>query len=164
MFLEAGKERPFLASRFNEVYAEFSPDGKWIAFTSNESGRNEVYVTPYPGPGPRVLVSAGGGHSSAWTRSGRELIYLSPLGPNDAAPYAVTAVSFEPGSPPTIGSPQKLFETPMGLSASVRGYDVARDGSRLLMVQPQPREPLKPSEIVLVQNWFGELVRRAPAN
>ena len=164
MFLEAGKERPFAASRFDELYPEFSPDGKWFAFTSNESGRSEVYVTPYPGPGPRVPVSARGGHSSAWTRSGRELVYLTPLGPNDAAPFAVTAVSFEPGSPPTIGPPQKLFETTMGLSATTRGYDVTRDGSRLLMVQPQPRDPLKPSEIVLVQNWFDELVGRAPAN
>ena len=52
----------------------------------------------------------------------------------------------------------------MGLSASARGYDVSSDGSRLLMVQPKPRDVLKPSEIVLVQNWFDELVRRAPAN
>jgi serine/threonine protein kinase len=102
--------------------------------------------------------------TAAWTKSGRELIYLAPLDPNGSAPYAVTAVSFEPGPSPSTGSPRKLFETPLGLSATARGYDVSRDGSRLLMVQPQPREPLKPSEIVLVQDWFDELVRRAPAN
>ncbi len=164
VLLEDGKERPFAASRFDESYPDFSPDGQWLAYTSSESGRNEVYVTPYPGPGPRVVVSAAGGHSSAWTRDGRELVYLAPLGPDGTGPYAVTAVSFAPGRPPTTGSPQKLFETPMGLSATARGYDVARDGSRLLMVQQQPRASVRPSEIVLVQNWFAELVRRSAAN
>ena len=74
------------------------------------------------------------------------------------------AVSVTPGPTLVTGQPRKLFETPMGLAANVRGYDVAVDGSRLLMVQQQPRDAIKPSEIVLVQNWFDELVRRVPRN
>src|SRR4029079_11864768 len=83
MMLTPGKERqsrPFMASRFDEYYPDFSPDGKWIAFSSNESGRAEVYVAPFPGPGAKVLLSGEGGHSPAWSRNGRELFYLQPLG------------------------------------------------------------------------------------
>ena len=163
LILEAGKVRPFLDTRFDEQYPEFSPDGHWIAYSSNESGRSEVYVKPYP-DGARVLISVSGGHSPAWTRSGRELIYLDPVGPNESSPYAVMSVSVTPGPALKTGQPRKLFETPMGLQASVRGYDLAVDGSRLLMVQQEPREAIKPSEIVLVQNWFDELVRRVPRN
>ena len=70
--------RELIVTRFDEQYPELSPDGHWLAYTSNESGQHEVYVTPFPGLGPRELISVSGGHSPAWTRSGRELIYLDP--------------------------------------------------------------------------------------
>ena len=153
-----------MVTRFDEQYPDLSPDGHWLAYASDESGRNEVYVTPYPGLGRRELISVSGGHSPAWTRSGRELIYLDPIGPNDSSPYAVMTVSVTPGPTLVTGQPRKLFETTTGFATNVRGYDVAVDGSRLLMVQQRPREAVRPSEIVLVQNWFDELVRRVPRN
>ena len=162
--LEGGKVRELIVTRFDEQYPELSPDGHWLAYTSNESGRNEVYVTPYPGLERREQISVSGGHSPLWTRSGRELIYLAPVGPADSGPYSVMSVSVTPGPTPISGQPRKLFETPLGPAANVRGYDVSVDGSRLLMVQQRPREAVRPSEIVLVQNWFDELVRRVPRN
>ena len=162
--LEDGKVRGLMVTRFDEQYPDLSPDGHWLAYSSNESGRNEVYATPYPALGRRELISVAGGHSPLWTRSGRELIYLDPVGPNDSPPYAVMTVSVTPGPTLITGQPRKLFETTMGPAANVRGYDVAVDGSRLLMVQQRPRDVIKPSEIVLVQNWFDELVRRVPRN
>jgi eukaryotic-like serine/threonine-protein kinase len=154
------KPLPLFATRFTENYPDLSPDGRWIAYSSNESGRAEVYVAPYARPGPKVLVSVAGGHSPAWTGSGREIVYLAPRGPDGSGPYAVTAVSVNstPGAIET-GKQRALFETPMGLQANVRGYDVTRDGSRFLMVQPIPRQGLRPSQIVLVQNWFEDLRR-----
>jgi len=156
------QSHPLFATRFDEQYPEFSPDGRWVAYASNESGRSEVYVAPYPGPGPKVAVSVEGGHSPAWTRNGRELVYLSPLGPDGSGPFRVTVVSVTTGQTFVSGTPRVLFETPMGLQAAVRGYDITADGARFLMVQPRPRPPITPSRIVLVQHWFDELRRRVP--
>jgi len=158
------QSRPLVATRFDENYPDFSPDGKWIAFASNESGRFEVYVAPYPGPGPKVLLSAEGGHSPAWSKNGRELFYLQPLGPGGSAPYKMMSVPLTSGATTAVGRPQALFETPLGLQANVRGYDLSADGTRFLMVQPQPRPPIRPTQVMLVQNWFDELRRRVPTN
>jgi hypothetical protein len=155
--------RTLFATQFDEMYAEFSPDGRWIAYASDESGRSEVYVAPYPGPGPRVPVSVDGGHSPTWARGGRELLYLEPVGTGGAGPYYVIAVPVTIGERFSAGQPRKLFSTPLGLAAQARGYDVSPDSTRLLMVQPRPRTPLKPSQIVLVQNWHDELQRRLPS-
>ena len=67
--------RPFLQTRFNDRQAMFSPDGRWVAYTSDESGHDEVYVRPFPGPGSRTAVSVGGGSDPRWRRDGRELFY-----------------------------------------------------------------------------------------
>ncbi len=80
MLLPASGERqprPLVRSRFAEAYPDVSPDGRWLAFASNESNRSEVYVQPYPGPGPRQQVSVDGGTAPAWSRDGRELFYTT---------------------------------------------------------------------------------------
>jgi len=167
MMLTPGKERqsrPFMASRFDENYPDFSPDGKWIAFSSNESGRAEVYVAPFPGPGAKVLLSGEGGHSPAWSRNGRELFYLQPLGAGGSGPYKIMSVPITNGATFLAGRPQVLFETPLGLQANVRGYDLSLDDKRFLMVQPQPRVTTRPTQVMLVQHWFDELRRRVPTN
>ena len=157
--------RAVFGSRFNERYADLSPDGQWLASALDESGRFEVYVTRYPGPGSKVAVSGEGGHSPAWTANGREIVYLAPRGPDGTGPFTVMSVSVvSAGTTLTVGKPQALFETPMGFQANFRGYDVTRDGTRFLMIRPQAREDLKPSQIVLVQNWFQDLQRRVPVN
>jgi Tol biopolymer transport system component len=161
---DGGPPQPLFATRFDEMYAEFSPDGRWIAYASNESGLSEVYVAPYPGRGSKVLLSVDGGHSPVWARNGRELLYLEPVGEEGAGPYNVMAVSVTIGERFSAGQPRKLFATPLGLAAQARGYDLSADGTRLLMVQPRPRTPLTPSQIVLVQNWHEELKRRVPSN
>jgi Tol biopolymer transport system component len=69
------KPRPFARTRFAEGAPRFSPDGRWIAYTSNESGRNEIYVQAYPGPGAKIQVSTDGGTDAAWKRNGGELYY-----------------------------------------------------------------------------------------
>ena len=158
------KLTPLFTSRFDENYPDFSPDGRWIAFASNESGRAEVYVAPYPGPGPKVPVSAGGGHSPAWARNGRELVYLQPLGAGGSGPYRMMSVPITSGATFSAGKPQALFETPMGLQANVRGYDLSLDDKRFLMVQPQPRASIRATQVMLVQHWFDELRRRVPTN
>ena len=70
-----GEAEPFLRTRFNEAYPEFSPDGRWLVYTSDESGRDEVYVRPYPGPGRAMQISTAGGSSPGWSRDGSEVFY-----------------------------------------------------------------------------------------
>jgi len=136
---------------------EFSPDGKWLAYSSNESGRFEVYVQPYPGPGQRVMVSTNGGYGPTWRADGREL-YFYNMNDNvvrmQAVSIAVTAATL------SSGSPQPLFEGQYGMTSPIRGYDVSPDGKRFLFVRRVTPPPESPQLFVLVQNWFEELRRR----
>jgi serine/threonine-protein kinase len=97
-----GQPTAFLRSQFDELDATFSPDGRWIAYASNESGRNEVYVRPFPGPGGRRQVSNGGGFQPMWSRKHDELLYVAVTSAGArvmAAPYTVEGNSFNPGAP-----------------------------------------------------------------
>jgi eukaryotic-like serine/threonine-protein kinase len=137
---------PLLNSRFSELYPEFSPDGRWIAYTSNESKRSEVYVQPFPGPGPKHQVSTEGGTEPAWGRDGRQLFYRwqDQLWIVDG----LTTGGF------TAGKPRLLFEKSGYSSGSpVRSYDLSFDGKRFLMVKLEQRTPTP------VQNWFEDVKR-----
>ncbi len=70
-----GEPQPFLSTHFDEAYPTFSPDGRWIAYTSNETGHYEVLVQPFPGPGPRVPISSGGGNTPHWSSTRNELLF-----------------------------------------------------------------------------------------
>jgi serine/threonine-protein kinase len=155
--------RPATTTRFDTSYAEFSPDGRWLAFTSTESGRQEVYVQPYPGPGPRVLISTGGGTAPMWGPGGRELFYVvaNPLGNEQES--SVMGVSLTTGATMSVGLPKRLFSGRFLVTAAIRGYDMTADGQRFLMVQVKDRPPFRPSQIVLVQNWFEELNQHMPS-
>jgi Tol biopolymer transport system component len=156
--------RPFLQTPASETYPTFSPDGKWIAYVSNQSGMLEVYVQPYPGPGPRLQVSTAGGTSPAWGPNGAELYYVASAGPQKPGIINMMAVTVRTtASGISADAPRKLFEGRFALTGPVRGYDVTPDGKRFLMVLPKdlPAEP--PIELVLVQNWFEELKQRVPA-
>jgi eukaryotic-like serine/threonine-protein kinase len=134
---------PFLRTPFNEVLGRFSPDGRWIAYTSNESGREEVYVVPFPGPGGKWQVSTSGGRAPAWTRGGRELVYEAP-GSEIMAVDVSTAPTFR------AGIPRALFKTRLK-SPPGRQFDVTPDGERFLanlLIGEQASEP-----ITVVQNW-----------
>ena len=153
-----GEPRPWLQTQANEAWAEFSPDGKWMAYGSDASGRYEVYVRPFPGPGTPYQVSVEGGSSPLWARSGRELFFLKRNGRLSAMMVAdVTAsASF------SAGRPRVLFEGRIGSLGGPTGYDVSLDGSRFLFVEDldAPAQPATRLEIVL--GWPEDL-RRAIA-
>jgi len=153
--------RPFLITASDEPSAELSPDGRYLAYESNQSGRSEVYVQPFPGSGPRELVSTDGGGQPVWARNGRELFYRAP-GPGPTMRMMVVDVRL--GDVFTAGRPRVLWEK-MGArypgGTGGRTYDVAPDGRRFLMIQqrdPLPQPPI--THVVLVQNWLDELKRR----
>ena len=143
---EDRKARPFLQTTFSEIMGRFAPDGRWIAYVSNESGREEVYVVPFPGPGGKWQVSTAGGRAPLWTRGGREIVYQAP-GNEIMAVEVSTAPTFQ------AGIPQALFkshlQTPPG-----RQYDVTPDGQRFL-VNLRPGDQVS-DPLTLVQNWAEE--------
>jgi Tol biopolymer transport system component len=157
VLLEArsGRVRPFLNSQFNEAYPEFSPDGRWIAYSSNESKRDEVYVRPFPGPGMEHQVSSQGGVQPLWARNEKQLFYRWQ--------DQVWAVDVGTDGGFATSKPRLLFERP-GYSPGepIRGYDLSQDGQRFLMVKFGQRKPTPVTEMILVQNWFEELRQKVP--
>jgi serine/threonine-protein kinase len=149
-----------------ERWPEFSPDGRWLAYGSDASGRFEVYVRPYPGPGPAEPVSIDGGWSPAWAPTGRELFFVSL--PDPEGKRRLMAVEFAPGSPPRIGRPRALFafdSRDLRLACTpVRCYDVAADGERFYATQAQAPPPAPVvTHISLILNWLEELKAKVPA-
>ena len=149
------------ATKFNP---EISPDGRWIALQSGESGQSQIYVRPFPAvDGGRWQISPEGGTRPAWSRNGRELFYLDA---NDL----LTAVSVATGATFSAGKPVKLLNTRYYAGSTtrgydLRGYDVSPDGQRFLMVKEHGTEstPAPPSTaIVVVLNWAEELKQRVP--
>jgi serine/threonine protein kinase len=127
----------------------FSPDGRWIGYASNESGRSEIYVRPYPGPGGKWQISTEGGTEPVWNPKGHELFYRS--GQKMMAVEYTEQPEFSPGKP------KILFEGPYAPSPrSLSNYDVSPDGQRFLMLNSAEQ---KPGEISIVLNWTEELKR-----
>jgi len=149
------KAQPFLRTPFNEAAPEFSPDGKWLAYISNESGRYEVYVQPYPGPGGKWQISTDGGTEPMWNRNGRELFYRS------ADKMMAVDIAAQPNF--SAGKPRMLFEGPyVPTPVFFPNYDVSPDGQRFLMIKPVEQAQAAPTQINVVLNWFEELKRRVP--
>ena len=149
---------PVLHDRFQEIHAEISPDGRWLAYDSNRSGRLETFVQPYPITGSaRWQVSTEGGQSPAWSRDGRELFYATP----DNALWSVPVPAA--GSTWRAGQPVRVLEPGQSrLSVgTARNYDPAPDG-RFLVIGPPATAP-KPPLLVVVQHWDQELRSRVPA-
>ncbi len=149
------KAQPFLKTRFDESVPCFSPDGRWLAYISNESGRYEIYVQPYPGPGGKWQISTEGGTEPTWNHNGRELFYRN--GDKMMAVDIVTQPSF------AAGKPRTLFAGQYELSpATSPNYDVSPDGQRFLMLKSAEPSEAAPTQINVVLNWFEELKRRVP--
>jgi serine/threonine protein kinase/Tol biopolymer transport system component len=154
--LNDGKTEAFLRTPFNEGAPRFSPDGRWLAYVSDESGRFEVYVQAYPGPGGKYQISTEGGTEPVWNPNGRELFYRN--GPKMMAVEIATQPSF------SAGNSRMLFEGPYQPSpATIPNYDVSPDGQRFLMLKPSEQTSFSSlTQIVVVQNWFEELKQKAP--
>jgi serine/threonine-protein kinase len=149
------KPRPFLQTPANESGALFSPDGSWVAYQSDESGRWEVYVRPYPGPGGKVQISTEGGVEPVWARNGRELFYRNG--------DKMMAVAVETKPTFAAAKPKLLFERHYEASPQsfLANYDVSPDGQRFLMIKASEQEQAA-TQINVVQNGFEELKRRVP--
>jgi len=133
---------------FLEGMASLSPDGNWMAFSYAEQGREQVYVTPYPGPGRRWVASSDGGNEPVWSRDGSELFYRR--GPD------MMAVSFDATADPPFSRPQLLFTLPSPVGPwTVPNYDVTLDG-RFVMVLPDA-ERAEVSKIVVVTDWLEQM-------
>ena len=153
--------RPVLQTPFNESYAELSPDGHWLAYASDQSGRAEVYVQPYPGLGARHQISVDGGTAPTWSRDGRELFYITALtvgGQAAVTKMRVVPVQLKPTF--TAGTSRTLFQGRYGATTNIRGYDVAPDGRRFLMVQQKDRPGVRLADMIIVQNWVEELKQK----
>jgi serine/threonine protein kinase len=137
-----------LATPANEMWGQFSPDGRWIAYQSNETGRFEIYVRPFPGPGVPIPISTAGGVYARWSRDGNELYYVAPDATMMAVPIRRTPTRLSADTP--VG----LFKTRrVGGGVNVIGYghqyDVAPDGRFLINVEPE----FNARPITLVMNW-----------
>jgi len=166
---------PLTQTPANEAFPALSPDGRWLAYTSNASGREEVYVQPYPGPGKAIQVSSAGGRSPAWNPQGGELFYaeLPQAGGPDwrlkqaAGPdWQMMSVDMTvPGSP---GKPKALFayqpaSLPLASCSPINCYSVAPNGRQFYTQRMLPRAPAPVTHIRLVRNWLEEVKAKAPA-
>jgi serine/threonine-protein kinase len=153
------KEKPFLQTPPSEYAPEFSPDGRWIAYTSHESGRPEVYVRPAPSaagaaPGDgKWQISTDSGQYPRWSRSGRELFYRNL--------EKVMAVEIDPGPAFRARTPKVLFEG--RYLPTVGSWDVSADGKRFLMIKGAGEQESGPGQVHVVFEWFEEIRRRVRA-
>jgi hypothetical protein len=151
------KERPYLQTPANEGNAIFSPDGRWLAYVSDESGQDEVYVRPVEGTGGKWQISTEGGGEPVWARTGKELFYRNG--------DKMMAVAIESKPQLTAAKPRLLFERhyeTANYGAFLRNFDVSLDGQRFLMVKAA-EQVTSAAQINVVLNWSEELKRRVPA-
>jgi eukaryotic-like serine/threonine-protein kinase len=149
------KAQPFLRTPYEETAPKFSPDGRWLAYSSDESGRREIYVQPYPGPGGKWQISTDGGQEPVWNPHGGELFFRNGS--------KIMAVDVDTTSGFSAGKPRMLFEGPyLPTPGSLQFYDVSPDGRRFLMLKPS-EQTTSLVQIVVVQNWFEELKQKVPA-
>jgi len=150
---DTNSPRPLLQESYNEYNAVFSPDGRWIAYESDQEGRTEVYVTPYPAPREKFKVSTDGGSEPLWSGDGKELFYL--CGDKMIAATIETEPEFK------VTGYEVLFEGQYFTGLN-RNYDVSPDGQRFLMIKESEEQP-SAAQLIVVLNWFEELKRLVPS-
>jgi Tol biopolymer transport system component len=142
------KPRPLIKTPFEDDWPTISPDGRWLAYMSNQSGQYEVYVQAFPSGSRRGQVSTGGGVLPFWNPKGGELVYQSA----PAGVHGMLAVSVTTSPEFRAGTPERLFET------ADRLVDVMPDG-RFVMIRSNPTAAV--TELEVVFNWFEEVRRKA---
>jgi hypothetical protein len=142
------KAVPYLKTPFNERAGQFSPDGRWIVYSSDESGREEIYVQSFPTPGERRRISAGGGSLPRWRRDGKEILYV-------VSGRTLTSVEVKTAPVFEAGPPRTLFEVPMAATFS---YDVTSDGLHFLAALSVGAEPS--TSLTLVRDWAAGAASR----
>jgi Tol biopolymer transport system component len=158
------KARPLDDTKYAQGSPKFSPDGRWLAYCSNESGKAEVYVQAFPGPGAKIQVSNSGGTDPVWRRTGGELFYRNgdsimavpvSIAPTFSAgrPHELWKGHYSHGMSSSCGAP--------GLTSS--NYDVSADGQHFLMIKDDDQDSSTAKQIVLVQGWADEVTRLAKA-
>jgi eukaryotic-like serine/threonine-protein kinase len=141
-----GETTPIVADASSAISDEsqFSPDGRWISYFSAVSGRSEIYLQPFPGPGERLTVSSSGGVQAKWRGDGKELFYLTPEG-------TMMAVEVRPGARLDLGTPRPLFTTRLRPNSALDQYVVTADGQRFIVMEP-PADA-QPDAMTIVTNW-----------
>jgi serine/threonine-protein kinase len=154
-----GERQPevLLQTESNELFPTVSPDGRWLAYESNTSGRPEIYVRPYPDvEGGLWQVSTGGGTEPLWGPEGNELFYRTPT--------SLMVMPLKGGATLTLGKPQALFNLGRYAAQLGRNYDISPKGEQFILAVPMLRAGGTSGQIVVVQNWLEELKRRVPTN
>jgi hypothetical protein len=146
---------PYLQTPASEQYGQFSPDGRWMAYVSNESGQNQIYVQPVPAGGAKWQISTAGGSAPKWRRDGKELFYVAPDQKLMAVPVKIGA-NFEAGTPQAL---PVTAPVPIG-NGSTGGYAPTHDGQRFLVNVPAGGEAAAAAPITVVLNWQAGLPKR----
>jgi Tol biopolymer transport system component len=156
-----GNAEPFLRTSFSETQPAFSPDGQWLAYSSNESGNSELYVRPFPGPGGKWQISAGGGMYPIWARDGRRLFFLTPDWRIMVASYTGKQGSF------VAGKPQPWSQKKLIYLGGNYPYDLAPDGERFAVVLNaggmEGQEQGSTDSVIVRLNFFDELRLKVPS-
>ncbi len=155
--LRAGKPEPFLQTPFVEAHPSFSPDGRWMAYDSNESGTYHVYVRAFPDKGGKWEISNGGGVYPMWSRNGRELFFRTEENQIMVVSFTVKGESFV-ADKPRVWSEKRIANV-----GHIPNYDLAPDGKRIAALMPaEAQEGQKAQNHVIFQeNFFDEVRRRA---
>ena len=156
--MDSRKAEPFLDTEHQYDYPDISPNGRWLAYASDETGRDEVWVTSFPGHEQRMLVSNEGGIAPVWSPDGREIYYLSG--------NRLMVVEAVAGSELSLGIPRTLIEVPRNITGPLRGYDITPDGTQFIFPIDVESEPITPPvrQLQVVLNWFEELKRLVPTD
>jgi serine/threonine-protein kinase len=149
---------PLIASPFDEDAFRISPDGRWIAYESDETGRREVYIRPFPNTnGGKMQASTEGGYAPLWAPNGRELFFVD-------VQRRMTVVAFTAGAEPRLGERRVLFTFPESLYLWQNDYytpfDISPDGQRFIMARQVQAAGVRQEPLVVVENWFTELHQR----
>jgi Tol biopolymer transport system component len=151
--LSDGKPAMFLQTRFHDGGRLFSPDGRWLVYYSDESGRGEVQVRAFPSGGEKSQISSDGGAEPVWSRNGRELFY------RNGTKLMVVDVALQPTF--HASAPRLVFDAAYERTLPAN-FDVSPDGRRFLMLKSVAPAVRETPRLIVVQNWFGELERLVP--